>query len=44
MRPTIDGSLDRRGEATCRALIRGGWDRGHEGVVRFGVALFMPDQ
>jgi hypothetical protein len=30
------------GLVTCRALIRGGWDRGGENVGMFGVVLFLP--
>jgi hypothetical protein len=30
------------GSATCRALIRGGWDRGAGDVGLFGVVLFLP--
>jgi len=32
------------GRATCRALIRGGWDRGRADVGRFGVVLLLPEQ
>jgi hypothetical protein len=31
-----------RGRATCRAIIRGGWDRGRADVGRFGVVLLLP--
>jgi len=31
------------GHATCRALIRGGWDRGRDDVGRFGVTLLLPE-
>jgi hypothetical protein len=35
-------ALERHGIATCRALIRGGWDRGGEDVGLFGVVLLLP--
>ena len=41
VRPLVDESLDLHGLATCRAVIRGGWDRGGE-VGRFGVVLYLP--
>jgi hypothetical protein len=43
VRVMVDDSLDLHGFATCRALIRGGWDRGHGRVGSFGVVLLLPD-
>jgi len=40
LRPVIEDALDRFGAATCRAQIRGGWDRGDGDVGMFGVVLF----
>jgi hypothetical protein len=40
--PTIDEVLDCGGPATCRARIRGGWDRGGADVGRFGVVVLLP--
>lgn len=42
LRSMIDDSLDLHGFATCRALIRGGWDRGRGDVGLFGVVLLLP--
>lgn len=39
----IDEALENRGVVTCKALIRGGWDRGRD-VGRFGVVLFLPQE
>ena len=36
------GAQEHGGEITCRALIRGGWDRGGEDVAQFGVTLYLP--
>lgn len=38
----IAGAQDHAGGATCRAVIRGGWDRGGEDVGLFGVTLYLP--
>lgn len=43
LRPIIDESLDLHGMATCRAVIRGGWDRGRGDVGRFGVVLLLAE-
>lgn len=43
LRPAIDESLDLHNLATCRAMIRGGWDRGRGSVGWFGVVLLLPD-
>lgn len=40
--PEIEDALDMHGFATCRAEIRGGWDRGRGDVGLFGVVLFLP--
>lgn len=40
--PAIREARREHGAATCRALIRGGWDRGGEDVGMFGVVLFVP--
>ncbi len=40
--PAIRLAQRDHGAATCRALIRGGWDRGGEDVGMFGVVLFVP--
>jgi hypothetical protein len=42
LRPLVDRSIARHGRATCRATIRGGWDRGHGDVGAFGVVLLLP--
>ena len=39
---TIDEALDSQGVVTCKALIRGGWDRGGDDVGLFGVVVFLP--
>lgn len=41
LRPLIDEALRRRGAARCRAVIRGGWDRGRGDVGAFGVVLLL---
>lgn len=41
-RNAIETTLAAHGTATCRARIRGGWDRGGEDVGAFGVVLFLP--
>jgi len=41
--PRIESSLDEEGGATCRAIIRGGWDRGKGDVAPFGVVLELPE-
>jgi len=43
IRPLMDAVSGDDGHATCRALIRGGWDRGRGDVGRFGVVLLLPD-
>ena len=40
--PAIREALRDQGAATCRAVVRGGWDRGGEDVGMFGVVLFLP--
>jgi Bifunctional DNA primase/polymerase, N-terminal/CHC2 zinc finger len=40
--PAIRQAQRDHGAATCRAVIRGGWDRGGEDVGMFGVVLFVP--
>jgi hypothetical protein len=40
--PAIRAARRGQGAATCRALVRGGWDRGGEDVGMFGVVLFVP--
>jgi hypothetical protein len=40
--PAIEEARHRHGVATCRARIRGGWDRGGEDVGAFGVVLLLP--
>ena len=42
LRPLIDESVARWGAATCRAAIRGGWDRGRGDVGALGVVLWLP--
>ena len=42
LRPLIDEALRRDGAARCRAVIRGGWDRGRGDVGAFGVLLLLP--
>jgi hypothetical protein len=38
----VEEARDACGIATCRASIRGGWDRGGGDVGLFGVVLFLP--
>jgi len=38
----IADALDLTGAATCRAAIRGGWDRGGDDLGLFGVTLYLP--
>lgn len=40
--PAIREARRLHGAATCRAQVRGGWDRGGEDVGMFGVVLFAP--
>lgn len=40
--PFIEDSIDMHGLATCRAFVRGGWDRGRGDVGTFGVVLVTP--
>ncbi|HHC09589.1 MAG TPA: hypothetical protein ENK55_12900 [Actinobacteria bacterium] len=40
LRHLVDAAVERYGVATCRAQIRGGWDRGDGDVGRFGVVVF----
>lgn len=42
-RQAIVAAEDLFGEATCRARIRGGWDRGHGDLGAFGVVLRLPN-
>ncbi|MGI9657493.1 MAG: bifunctional DNA primase/polymerase [Gaiellaceae bacterium] len=42
MHRPIEKARRSSGEATCRALIRGGWDRGHGNVGSLGVIIFLP--
>ena len=42
LRPLIAEARVVEGLASCRALIRGGWDRGRDDVGLFGVTLFLP--
>ena len=42
LRPVIAQARVVYGFATCRAVIRGGWDRGGDDVGLFGVGLFLP--
>ena len=41
-RPAIEEAQALHGAATCRARIRGGWDRGDDDVAPFGVVLRLP--
>jgi hypothetical protein len=41
-RPVIQAAIAENGAATCLAEIRGGWERDHGDVGRFGVILFLP--
>jgi hypothetical protein len=43
LRPSIERAIRGDGVATCRALVRGGWDRGGEDIGLFGVVLLLPD-
>ncbi len=40
--PAILESQREYGVATCRAVVRGGWDRGGDDIGMFGVVLFVP--
>ena len=40
LRHVVDEAIERFGSATCRAQIRGGWDRGDGDVGMFGVVLY----
>jgi len=40
--PAILEALRDHGVATCRAVVRGGWDRGGEDIGMFGVVLLVP--
>lgn len=40
--PAIRQARRDHGIATCRALVRGGWDRGSEDIGMFGVVLLLP--
>jgi hypothetical protein len=42
LRPAVEEAIDEHGVATCRALVRGGWDRGRDDVGLFGVVLLLP--
>jgi hypothetical protein len=42
LRPLIEAAGRGPGGATCRALVRGGWDRGEGDVGLLGVVLFLP--
>jgi hypothetical protein len=39
VRAIVDRAIGTQGVATCRARIRGGWDRGHDDLGFFGVTL-----
>lgn len=41
-RPLIERAIGATGAATCRAEIRGGWERPHGDVGRFGVVVHLP--
>jgi hypothetical protein len=41
-RPTVEDAIVDTGAATCRAEIRGGWERGHGDVGCFGVVVRLP--
>ncbi len=41
-RPIIEESIRSSGVATCLAEIRGGWERAHGDVGRFGVVITLP--
>lgn len=40
--PAIREARREHGAATCRAVVRGGWNRGGEDIGMFGVVLFLP--
>jgi hypothetical protein len=40
--PAIREARREHGAATCRAVVRGGWDRGGEDIGMFGVVLCVP--
>jgi Bifunctional DNA primase/polymerase, N-terminal/CHC2 zinc finger len=40
--PAIREARREHGAATCRAVVRGGWDRGGGNIGMFGVVLFVP--
>lgn len=42
LRPLLETAVEEHGAATCRALVRGGWERGGEDVGLFGVTLLLP--
>ena len=42
LREVVFDARRRHGRATCRAVIRGGWDRGRSNVGSFGVVLLVP--
>lgn len=42
LRPAIEAARAKQGVATCRAVIRGGWDRGGDDLGLFGVVLYVP--
>jgi hypothetical protein len=42
MRLLLDDVWGRGDRATCRALVRGGWDRGRDDIGMFGVVLLLP--
>jgi hypothetical protein len=42
MRSIVDAARRNAGAATCRAVVRGGWDRGRGDVGPVGVILFVP--
>jgi hypothetical protein len=42
LRGLVDGARRDHGAATCRAIVRGGWDRGRGDIGPFGVVLFVP--
>lgn len=41
LRPLVDEARRGGGAATCRAVIRGGWDRGRSDIGAFGVVLLL---
>ena len=42
-RSTVEETIGRSGAATCRAEIRGGWERSGGDIGRFGVVILLPD-